>query len=114
LTIAGEFHISAEDLNTEFVVGSELNKVGRTTGWTRGPVTLTCVDVLQSGSRFVELCQTFVGAGVAGGDSGSPVFAEEGGGNVTLAGILWGGGGGNFVFSPLANIERELGPLQTH
>jgi hypothetical protein len=46
--------------------------------------------------------------------SGSPVFAEEGGGNVTLAGILWGGGGGTFVFSPLANIERELGPLQTH
>jgi hypothetical protein len=114
LTIAGEFHISAEDLNTEHVVGSELNKVGRTTGWTRGPVTLTCVDVLQSGSRFVELCQTFVRAGVAGGDSGSPVFAEEGGGNVTLAGILWGGGGGDFVFSPLANIERELGPLQTH
>lgn len=114
LTIAGEFHISAEDLNTEFVVGSDLNKVGRTTGWTKGPVTLTCVDVLASGTRFVELCQTFVQAGVAGGDSGSPVFAEEGRGNVTLAGILWGGGGGDFVFSPLANIERELGPLQTH
>jgi hypothetical protein len=113
LTIAGEFHISAEDLNTEFVVGSELNKIGRTTGWTQGPVSLTCVDVLASGTRFVELCQTFVQAGVAGGDSGSPVFAEEGGNNVTLAGILWGGGGGDFVFSPLANIERELGPLQT-
>jgi hypothetical protein len=114
LNIQGKFHISAEDLNTEFVIGSELNKVGRTTGWTQGPVSATCVDVLASGTRFVSLCQTFVQAGVAGGDSGSPVFAEEGGDNVTLAGILWGGGGGDFVFSPLANIERELGPLQTH
>lgn len=114
LNIVGEFHISAEDLNTEFVVGSELNKVGRTTGWTQGPVSLTCVDVLASNTRFVSLCQTFVRAGVAGGDSGSPVFAEDGGDNVTLAGILWGGGGGDFVFSPLANIERELGALQTH
>jgi hypothetical protein len=112
LTIAGEFQISAEDLNTEFVVGSELNKVERTTGWTKGPVTLTCVDVLASGPRFVELCQTLVQAGVAGGDGGSPVFAEEGGGDVILAGILWGGGGGDFVFSPLANIERDLGPLR--
>jgi hypothetical protein len=114
LTIAGGFKISGEDLNTEFVVGAELNKVGRTTGWTRGPVSLTCIDVLASGTRFVSLCQTLVQAGVAGGDSGSPVFAEEGGGNVTLAGILWGGSGNSFVFSPLANIERELGPLQTH
>jgi hypothetical protein len=26
-------------------------------------------------------------------------------------GILWGGGGGSFVFSPLKNIESELGNL---
>jgi hypothetical protein len=63
LRIAGEFHISAEDLNTEYVVGSELNKVGRTTGWTRGPVTLTCVDVLQSGSRSSSSAKRLSGLG---------------------------------------------------
>jgi hypothetical protein len=49
-----------------------------------------------------------------GGDSGSPVFALAGSHDATLAGILWGGGDNVFVFSPLANIERELGPLTTH
>jgi hypothetical protein len=92
LTLAGDFTITGEDLSTEFVVGSVLNKVGRTSGWTQGPVSLTCIDVLQSGSRFVKLCQTLVEANSLGGDSGSPVFAAaEGSNNVTLAGILWGG-----------------------
>jgi hypothetical protein len=114
LTIAGEFTITGEDLSTEFVVGSVLNKVGRTSGWTQGLVSLTCIDVLQSGSRFVKLCQTLVNANSLGGDSGSPVFALAGSHDATLAGILWGGGDNVFVFSPLANIERELGPLTTH
>jgi hypothetical protein len=30
---------------------------------------------------------------------------------VTLIGIVWGGGGGQLVFSPLKNIESELGNL---
>jgi hypothetical protein len=114
LTIAGEFQIAGEDLSTEFVIGSSLNKIGRTTGWTEGPVTNTCVDVGVLGSNIVQLCQTIVQAAVAGGDSGSPVFRREGGSDVTLAGILWGGGTNIYVFSPLANIERELGPLTTH
>jgi hypothetical protein len=113
LTIAGEFQITGEDLSTEFVVGSTLNKVGRTTGWTQGPVTITCADFGVLGSNVVQLCQTGVEAGVAGGDSGSPVFEDAGSNNVTLAGILWGGGTNFFVFSPLANVEQELGPLTT-
>jgi hypothetical protein len=54
-----------------------------------------------------------VSAGVGGGDSGSPVFM--GTNNVTLVGILWGGNssGTQFVFSPIANIEQELGSLVT-
>ena len=113
LTIAGEFQITGEDLSTEFVIGSTLNKVGRTTGWTRGNVIITCADFGVLGSNIVQLCQTGVEAGVAGGDSGSPVFEDEGSNKVTLAGILWGGGTNLFVFSPLANIEQELGPLTT-
>ncbi len=56
-----------------------------------------------SGSNIVQLCQTFVSAGVGGGDSGSDVFQITGS-SVKLAGILWGGnsGGTQFVFSPLA------------
>ncbi len=114
LTIAGSFEIVGEDLSTEFVIGSTLNKVGRTTGWTAGPVTNTCVDVGVLGSNIVQLCQTIVQAEVAGGDSGSPVFEVGGGNTATLAGIVWGGGTNIYVFSPLANIEQELGPLTTH
>jgi V8-like Glu-specific endopeptidase len=54
-----------------------------------------------------------VNARVAGGDSGSPVFI--GTGTVTLVGILWGGSsdGSTYVFSPLNQIENELGALAT-
>jgi hypothetical protein len=99
-------------------VGEIANKVGRTTGWTQGTVTNTCVNTGVSGTNIVLLCQTFVtstGVIVAGGDSGSPVFAGTGG-NVTLLGGLWGGNqsGTQFVYSPIANIRDELGNLTTH
>jgi hypothetical protein len=61
-------------------------------------------------------CQHFVEAGVGGGDSGSPVFRiESGTDNVTLYGVLWGGAsdGSFLVYSPIANVRRELGPLDT-
>lgn len=114
LTISGAFTITAEDLRQSFTVGETLNKVGRTTGWTQGSVTQTCVNTGVSGTNIVQLCQTFVSAGVNSGDSGSPVFRITSGSNVTLAGILWGGSGTSlFVFSPLRNIENELGALTT-
>jgi hypothetical protein len=115
LTIAGSFDINKEASSATFVVGDVANKVGRTTGWTQGEITETCMDTNVFGSDITELCQTFVQAGVAGGDSGSDVFLRNGNGPVTLAGILWGGSaaGDLFVFSPLASIERELGPLTT-
>ena len=100
-------------------VGATANKVGRTTGWTQGRVSNTCVNTGVSGSTIVLLCQTFVTASgviVQGGDSGSPVFATTGGSNVTLLGGLWGGNqsGTQFVYSPIANIEAELGALGTN
>jgi hypothetical protein len=110
ITLNGNFTIAHEG---NPVVGQTASKVGRTTGWTRGPVTATCVNVNVSGSNLTQLCQTLVSAGVGGGDSGSPVFRGTGN-NVTLLGILWGGSGSNlFVFSPLANVESELGALTT-
>ena len=110
ITINGSFTITGEG---NAAVGQTVNKVGRTTGWTQGLVTNTCVNTGVSGSNIVQLCQTFVSAGVGGGDSGSPVFS--GTTNVTLLGILWGGSssGNQFVYSPIANIEQELGALTT-
>jgi hypothetical protein len=113
LEIAGSFRIGSE-LAGNSVVGTTLNKVGRTTGWTQGNVTNSCVDTGVSGSRIVMLCQDFVSAGVGGGDSGSPVFRITSGDTVQLSGTLWGSSGGtSFVYSPMTNIERELGALAT-
>jgi hypothetical protein len=114
LEITGTFTISAEDL-TSGVVGDVANKIGRTTGWTQGKITNVGVNTNVSGSTITQLGQTFVSAGVNGGDSGSPVFALGSGTNVTLKGILWGGAsnGRSFVYSPLGNVERstELGGI---
>lgn len=119
LTITGSFSITSDDCSTLggcLAVGTTVNKVGRTTGWTAGAVTNTCVNTGVSGSRIVQLCQTFVSAGVGGGDSGSDVFQITGGSNVILAGILWGGNssGTQFVYSPFGNVTTELGTLITH
>jgi hypothetical protein len=112
VTISGSFKVTAEG---GAPVGQTVHKVGRTTGWTRGKVSNTCVTVNVSGTNITQICQTLVTAGVGAGDSGSPVFRRTGtGSNVTLVGILWGGSGSQlYVFSPIANIEAELGALTT-
>ncbi len=113
LTIAGTFTINGEGGE---VVGDAANKIGRTTGWTAGEITNTCVTTGVFGSNIVLICQNFVSAGVGGGDSGSDVFMRPGGSSrVRLLGVLWGGNsaGTLFVYSPIANIEQELGPLTT-
>lgn len=113
LTVSGAFSVTAQSNATSF--SGTVNKVGRTTGWTSGTVISTCADVNVWGSNVTQLCQTRVwrpgSVIVGGGDSGSPVFMTTGGDNVTLAGILWGGSGSGdeFVFSPLKNIQDELG-----
>lgn len=115
-TIVGAFRIVAE--RPDPVVGEVVNKVGRTTGWTRGPVTETCVDILAAGTNHLRLCQSLVAALVDGGDSGSPVFQQtDGSPDVTLFGLLWGGSADTqnpeFVFSPMSGIEREMGAVTT-
>jgi hypothetical protein len=112
LEVAGTFTVTSQDAEkTNFAIGTVVNKVGRTTGWTRGAVSNTCVHTNVSGTRITQLCQTFVTAGVGSGDSGSPVFIDNGSG-VQLVGILWGGSGSTtFVFSPLAQIVREIGSI---
>jgi hypothetical protein len=97
------------------VVGQTLNKVGRTTGWTSGKVTETCVDVDVSDSDITQLCQSLVDAFVDGGDSGSPTWGLYTDGNAFLAGLLWGSSTDlvtnavQFIFSPIGNIRTEMG-----
>jgi hypothetical protein len=107
LTVGGTFSITSQG----DVTSGTVNKVGRTTGWTQGNITATCAHTNVSGSKVHLRCQTFVAAGVAGGDSGSPVFQITSGDNVKLAGILWGGAsdGSMFVYSPISAIQTELG-----
>lgn len=98
--------------------GDTVHKVGRTTGWTFGTVIGTCVDANNS-TDVTLFCQSVVRAGTGGGDSGSPVFYVLPGNKARLVGILWGGRtdpelGTLFAFSPLENIEEELGPLKVN
>lgn len=114
LTITGFLDFTGEDLRDVFSTGETLNKVGRTTGWTQGKVTGTCVTVNVSGSNISQICQTIVENTVqivGAGDSGSPIYTTTS----KLAGILWGGNssGTLLVFSPLKNMEAELGGLET-
>lgn len=107
------FRIKAEEAAS---LGQIANKVGRTTGWSQGAVSRTCVNTGVLGTNILLLCQNFVDASVGSGDSGSPVFRIDGGDDtVILLGVLWGGNssGTQFVYSPIANVERELGALAT-
>ena len=99
------------------LTGQLVNKIGRTTGWTYGPVVATCVDVSSSATEFTIWCQHMVQAGTDGGDSGSPVFSWTKGNSVNLLGILWAGGSDGqghsiFAFSPFASVQDELGTLR--
>lgn len=102
------------------VQGVEVNKVGQRTGWTHTRIGSTCVAANVAATNITMLCQSrtvvgFVPGVSRPGDSGSPVFYWNGGSNVTLTGLLWGGNASftSFVFSPMSGIERELGALRT-
>lgn len=92
------------------VSGSIVNKTGQTTGCTFGFTIGTCVDANAKDSIITFLCQNRV-AGVGDhGDSGSPVFFH-GSDHATLAGILWGGNVGTYVYSPWTNVILDLGAV---
>jgi hypothetical protein len=97
-------------------LGEEINKQGRTTGWTRGPVVGTCLDFpFIDGSDITLICQDVAETFPLGGDSGSPIFIRVGPNEILLAGVLWGGFPGQtlIIFSAMENIEQDLGELHT-
>jgi len=95
--------------------GDQMNKIGRTTGWTFGNVSESCSNVNVNYPQIPNLtllCQELVtGAGVivGGGDSGSPVFDNISGNNARLVGILWGGtqDGTLWAFSAMNEVRFE-------
>ncbi|MEP6858215.1 MAG: hypothetical protein ABI994_07500 [Gemmatimonadales bacterium] len=93
------------------VVGTSVDKIGFTTGWTWGTVQADCVDLHPGGtpSNYMLLCQYEADLGLDQGDSGGPVFVWGGQSTVNLAGILWGGGGTLAAFSGYSDARYELG-----
>jgi hypothetical protein len=91
--------------------GTYYNKVGATTGWTYGRTGSGRVCVNSS----TVTCATWVPAGAARGDSGSPVFQYYGTtaagtpAGIGLAGLVFAAEEGGFWFTPMAQIRRDLG-----
>jgi len=101
------------------VAGLTLHKVGRTTGWTRGVLETTCMDI--DFGDFIKICQSEIvqEPGVEekiadNGDSGSPVFFDAGAGNAYLAGLLHAGrtDGSSIVYSPIDFVRAAHWPME--
>ncbi len=105
------FNITGEQLYP--VAGNFVDKVGYRTGWTRGQLTTTCVDLLGDDGAW-RFCSDQACYFADQGDSGSPVFDDLGEGNsVTLVGIHWGSDGSLAAFSPLGGIRQDFGFIKT-
>jgi hypothetical protein len=101
--------------NTNVFENEELQKVGRTTGWSYGIVEDTCNDYNING--WVRLCSDRVDFAVQGGDSGSPVFYWKSDGTADLRGIVFGWQGFPYNDGPMSNLGQiglDLGPLRVH
>lgn len=108
-----------DDESTILLSGQVLDKIGQTTGWTRGQISITDAQIpldndfpgqhlMLEHSYYVEACSL-------GGDSGAPVFEYYGSpGSGLIYGMLWGGGGtpGStcyYTFSLFSLMRAELG-----
>lgn len=84
--------------NIDVLTNMPINKIGRTTGWTRGLVINPCStisNITGTPPAFSLKCQITSDIYSEEGDSGSPVFywpptAPLGNNNVALIGIHWG------------------------
>ena len=97
------------------ISGMEVDKIGRSTGWTYGEVIWTNKDIrVTVGDDYEYWIRGQHEANMlsGSGDSGSPVFLFLDGLSVGLIGIMWGGADLHTTWiSPFANIELELGEL---
>jgi hypothetical protein len=97
ITLSGSDWTDLSGNNYSFFVGDSVDKVGRTTGWTRGALSATCQKVntgVPGYDPYTVLCANEVsGAAFGAGDSGGPVFQIASGPAIVKRGILFAGNG---------------------
>jgi hypothetical protein len=80
--------------------GQSVDKMGRTTGWSRGTVSNTCVNGDVSSTYRILCSHTVTGSRVGQGDSGAPVFIPPASGQITQPltplGVLFAGNNMNW------------------
>jgi hypothetical protein len=108
-------YIGGDVLAWQLVAGAYVEKIGSSSGWTRGQIVDACIPAVTTGSRGLY-CQYTVSMLALSGDSGSTIFVPSGQYDVYgrpiqyLVGILWGGGAGTLAsFSPIDGIRTDLG-----
>ena len=89
------------------MIGHEIEKVGRTTGWTSGITIKSCINTYNTtpAGRQDFRCVDRTSLPGAGGDSGSPVFEVDQDNNATLIGILMASGG---IIAPIEKVMESL------
>ena len=111
------FYVTSEF--PESVVGEFIGKVGRTTGWTTGEITATCVSY--TGESFKSLCMDRATTANEQGDSGGPVFyvLDYAQSTVSMVGIHAGRTliyypccGWQQVFTPMSVVHSEFPGLE--
>jgi hypothetical protein len=95
--------------------GDTVDKIGRTTGWTYGPVISACalVQLFDRGTNYRYMCTNSVNADADVGDSGAGVFVYSvSGDTASVSGQLLGGDSTTvYYYSPMNNIQGEMGLL---
>jgi hypothetical protein len=95
-------------------VGQTVFKTGRTTGTTNARVARVCVDTLVTDPKgtYGALCSVEVATAsfIAGGDSGSSVWVNNGAGPV-ITGIVSYGSTRTGGFSPWGGVVKEFGTV---
>jgi hypothetical protein len=92
------------------VCGDEVVRVGASFTQNGGDVDCTCCTEMSSGMTWN--CQTGYNGYAEMGDSGGPVFRPVGPDHdAELLGVLQGSADGWITYSPIANIESEIGSL---
>lgn len=97
------------------LMGLDIDKIGRTTGRTRGPLFNICVNFAQADDQGIDtgrtmLCQGHAFFDGAQGDSGSPVVYLRSDGFLVDLGIFWGAdpdAGAAFSMSDLYHQELQ-------
>jgi hypothetical protein len=108
----GEESLFRVDSDGQVVSGTPVNKIGRKSGWTQGPVQATCAAFNDPNTTDgVALCQNTAKLFAEGGDSGSPVFVGSNSSQtVIFAGLIWRSAGFNeVVFSTFTGMENDHG-----